>query len=352
MGEFLFKAESSATVIDNVFIDEYMCSAVTPVFSLIYIYSLRCIMSGKKITNEDIAKKFNILESEVIKAWKYWEAEGLVVISENSGKTEISFVKPAVRVKNDKPELVEIAAAKEIKKVEPVYKPSDVSKLMDESSVMKSIIMGAESILGKTLNVNDVTLIAKMYDWYGMSESIIMMLLNYCIGKGNKNMGYIEKVAMDWYEKGITTLEQAEEYLDIISNDYVKIIDFCGMKNRKPTKSQQDYMYKWLYTYKMPLPVIEQACTRAIDTTGNAGFKYINSIVENWHKKGVRTVKDIEAVDAEFKRNMQQAQEKKSAKPQRTVTPKPNKFINYEQPIYSQEQWQEIMERKARKNEL
>lgn len=347
MSKFLFKTEAKSTVIDNIFIDEYMCNAGTPVFSLIYIYGIRCATEGIAIDNEQLAKKLNILESDIVKAWQYWQDKGLVAITNTAQGTEIAFISPKTRSQQLQTE--ELAASKEIKKVEPVYNPSDVSRLMADNPTIKSIIMGAESILGKTLNVNDVTLIAKMYDWYGMSESIIMMLLNYCIGKGNKNMGYIEKVAMDWYEKGITTLEQAEEYLDIISNDYVKIAEFCGMKNRKPTKSQQDYMYKWLFVYKMPLPIIEEACTRTIDTTGNASFKYINSIIEKWHSKGVKSVKDIDILDEEFKKNLQNKQAKKQSN---LPNPKNNKFINYEQSMYSQEQWQGIMERKARKNEL
>ncbi len=345
MDKLVFKQSTVSTVLDNVFIDEYMSKASSPVFVLVYIYALRCAAGQISVSNSDIAEKFGILESDVIKAWKFWDKQGVI----NYNKEEIEFCNI------QKPEPKEEAAAVEtetktkapIPKTEPVYNPSDIDKIIEEKPDTKAVIQMAENILCKILSPNEVAVIVKMYDWLGMSEDVMNMLLNYCKGKGNKNMAYIEKVAMDWNEKNISTLEQAEEYLDMISNDYKDIMGFCGVRDRTPTKSQQDYMYKWINELKMPLPIIEEACTRTINNTGKASFKYINAILEDWHKKGVKTVKGIEAADTAY---IQKQQEKKQTKTAKTETTYKNKFINYDQPTYTDEQWQEIMERKARKN--
>lgn len=345
MGKIVFSAVRGVTAVDNIFIDEYMCRADSPVFSLIYIYGIRCAVAGIEVTNEEIAQRFNILESEVVKAWQFWEKQSAVAVGGTKDNPEISFL--PLKAESKVAENPEIAVTKEVKKIEPVYNPTDIGRIMSGTPELKEIIASAEITYGKTLNVNETAMIVKMYDWLGMSGKLIYYLLTYCVNKGHKSMAYIEKVAMDWHEKGITTVDQAEEYISVI-DDYGKIMGFCGLNGRSPVKSQQEFMYKWLNHYKMPLAVIEQACTRAIETTGKATFKYINSIIENWYKKGVKTIKDIEKADAQYFEGLKQKQDTKTT----AAKPVNNKFINYNQPDYSQEQWEEILARKAKANEL
>ena len=45
----------------------------------------------------------------------------------------------------------------------------------------------------------------------------------------------------------------------------------------------------------MPDELLNEAYNRCVDNTGKVNMKYINAILERWHKSGIRTLK--EAVD-------------------------------------------------------
>ena len=72
------------TSISNVFIDEYMPKA-NGEFVKIYLHLLRLIGSGEalsqELSTEKIADKFNLLESDVMRALNYWCEQGLLSLT-------------------------------------------------------------------------------------------------------------------------------------------------------------------------------------------------------------------------------------------------------------------------------
>ena len=49
------------------------------------------------------------------------------------------------------------------------------------------------------------------------SDALIDYLLQYCIDRGKKDFRYIQKVAVNWAERGITTPQQAERSVSSFS---------------------------------------------------------------------------------------------------------------------------------------
>ena len=73
--------------------------------------------------------------------------------------------------------------------------------------------------------------------------------------------------------------------------------------------------------------LIAFACQKAIlSRPQSANFAYVNGILENWYKNGVKSIKDVETLDQEFIK-------KKNDNPSRSynVSPKPNGFTNFQQ---------------------
>ena len=70
------------TSVSNVFIDEYMPKA-NGEFVKIYLLLLRLVNTGcSDLSTTMIADKFNMLESDVIRALKFWSEQNLLSISE------------------------------------------------------------------------------------------------------------------------------------------------------------------------------------------------------------------------------------------------------------------------------
>ena len=67
-----------------------------------------------------------------------------------------------------------------------------------------------EQYIGKPLSPSEVETVYFISEQLHFSDSLIDYLLQYCIDRNKKDFRYIEKVAINWAEHGITTSKQAE----------------------------------------------------------------------------------------------------------------------------------------------
>ena len=63
------------THVENVFISEYMANAPGD-----YVYLFASMYAGIRVTlsHEDIARQLSLSVEDVLKAWSYWEAKGVI----------------------------------------------------------------------------------------------------------------------------------------------------------------------------------------------------------------------------------------------------------------------------------
>lgn len=343
MSNIKFLSSFYATIVDNNFIDNYMAAAPSPVFSLIYIYAYRCAMSGMTISNSDIAKKFNIIESDVINAWKYWKSVGLINTGWNEDEFYVEFIclntqHESAAAIDKKMEKCDSAAKVILEK--PSYKPSDITEIISENPEVGDLLRIAEGQKGKPITPKESEVIVWMYQSQELSFEVICMLLSFCY-KNNKNVRYMEKVATDWLEKGIVTSEAASSYLSFYNN-YGKVLKFFGIADRSATQNEQNYIDKWISEWQTNLELIELAAKRTVENTGKASFPYCNKIIESWHKSGFKTIDDVEKSEADYI-----SKNNKGSK-QKTLLQQPKGvFNNYNQKIYSADEIAEILKRKG-----
>ena len=307
----------------NFFIEKYMIKA-NPSFVIVYIYILKMFINNEDIYLDNVSNKLNMLASDVIKALDYWQYEKIISYKQVENKVEITFFS---------------------KKQENINKISnninnkeDKVTIYSEKEEIQQIFRLAEKKLAKTLSYQDRQTLITLYEDYGMSMEILAVLLTYCIENGKTNFRYIEKVGIDWCENNIDSLEKVEAYLKVTNDDYRAIMSAFGIRNRAPIKKEEDFIKKWLLEYKIPIPVIQEACIRAVLQTGQVSFDYANKIIENWKDNNVKTLDDIKKLDDQFE-NSKKAKEnetKKDENVQKTYknnikTYSKNKFLNYSQ---------------------
>ena len=64
---------------------DYCMKDANPTYIAVYIYGFRqCFSQNPKGSVKDVAKALGILESDVVRAWQYWEGKGVVTLSYNS----------------------------------------------------------------------------------------------------------------------------------------------------------------------------------------------------------------------------------------------------------------------------
>lgn len=312
------------TELSNTFIDHYM-TACPPVYSLLYILSMKKLISNEAISIEDLATKFNITQSDVQNAWKYWENVGLVRLEQSKdGIMSITFL-PVNPLKEAPAAPVQSAPIAESR---PQYTTEELAAYRQHSQDVARLFDCASRAMGKLLCVNDMSVVFGFHDWLNLPFDVIEYLFEYCETNGHRNLRYIEKCALDWADKEITDVETAVLYVQSFDKNYRTIMHYMGITGY-PTPSHRKYIDRWVGEWQMPLDLIMEAVDRSVAETGKAKPSYANTILADWNKKGITDIAGVKAADMEFQKGREEKNivkfDKKSAKV------KVNRFANFNQ---------------------
>ncbi len=320
------------TMIENTFIDQFMPTSSGD-FVKIYLYLMRCAQSGQTdVSVAQIADALNYTESDVKRAMGYWQKQNCLELIDDTDMDAQSIsaqtapAQPAAvpagtlssDLQNKKSELP--SAGSKITEFRPVPKHSKED--------IRNVLFVAENYLGRPLAQNEQESLVYFLNELGMDVDLIDYLLCYCISSNHPNIRYISKVALNWAEKGITTVEQARTEGLFGKKEYRTIFRTLGIQDHNPTAVEMEYMDRWLEEYALPMNIIILACERTILQIGKAQLSYTDSILRSWHDNNVRTVKDVEALDQAHERTLRQAQ----ASGSRTGSGRPSagRFLNIE----------------------
>lgn len=285
---------ADATVVSNRFIDEYMKSANDAQLK-IYLYLLRMMSARLSTSVSQIADIFNYTEKDVLRALKYWEKNKLLTLDfdENKNLTGIHLS-----------DLSEPEPAKEMPvQSDPYEKPVytlDQLKAFKSDETASGLLFIAEQYLKKTLSASEMKSILFISDKLGFSEDLIDYLLQYCVERGKKDLRYIEKVAINWAQEGITTPKQALSYAHKYDKTVYDIMKALG-KSSVPTQTEVSYITRWTKEFAFEFDVISAACEKTVLATDNHRFEYADSILNSWYKSGVHHRSDIQAIEERFK---------------------------------------------------
>lgn len=314
--------------VSSIFIEKYMIGTNAH-FVVIYLYILKKYLNKEKINLNIISEKLDILESDIIKALNYWNDINVISYDKtNMNEININFLDlKESQINNIIPEQKKLS-----------YTDDEIS-IYSQKEEIQQLFRVAEKKLAKTLSYQDRKILITLYDSYGISMEILAILFTYCMEKGKCNFNYIEKVAIDWCENNIDSVEKVEAYLKVFDTGYKNIMRAFGLR-REPIKEEINFMKIWLMEYKMPINIIEEACTRTVLKTGQPNFVYTNGIIKNWKDNNVKSIDDIRKIDDKFEQNRKVKDNEMKIKLENFNKQNLNnnfnnksKFVNYKQKI-------------------
>ena len=317
------KFQTNVTLLSNDFIDNYMVNA-NGEFVKVYLFLLRHLDDPcSSLTITTIADCLNNTENDVLRAFRYWESAGLLLLEKDSeGKiTGLELQKTALTQ----------TSAKKAEKPAPEPAPAPKAVPLDTfraQKEIKSLLFIAEQYLGKTLTRTDVETITYFYDSLHMSADLIEYLLETCVENGHKSMHYIQKVALSWADSGIETVAQAKEQSMSYNRHCFAVLNAFGIKNRGPAASELTYIRKWAEEYGFSTDIIQEACRRTISATHQPSFEYADTILTKWHGQNIRHLADIASLDEAFQK------EKASHRASARAKTAPRNLNNFERRNY------------------
>ncbi|MGN0394512.1 MAG: DnaD domain protein [Coprococcus sp.] len=345
--------------ISNLFIDYYMTHA-NGEFVKVYLYLVRLMSLNTPISVADIADHFNLTEKDICRAIKYWISQDVMRLNYNQSGELTGITLLPLKEKKSEPDMLSMdnialfkmpeksapakksdttpaATGKTSSKSADVHayvkedKPSlpekkafspDMAKRHEDDEAFSDIVFEAETYFGKNLSAKDMEILIYIYDQLGFSSELMEYLIEYCVTMNKKSLRYAETVAISWYQQGIHTKEEAKEASLKYNPLYRSVFKQLGIDRAEPTSIETAYIETWNKDMGFEKNIILEACKKAVIAKPNSvNFAYVNGILENWYKKGVKSIRDIENLDKEF-----QQQKAQAAIPNSKASAKPNSF--------------------------
>lgn len=335
--------QTNATLLPNDFIDHYMVNA-NGEFVKVYLFLLRHLDNPcSSLTISTIADFLNNTEADILRAFRYWESVGLLLLEHDpsgkitglelqkipdgqAGKTNKAASQPSVPAVSGActaPAASAASAALAAAVSSPASGKSVAVNSFRAQKELKSLLFIAEQYLGKTLTRTEIDTITYFYETLHMSADLIEYLLESCVENGHKSMHYIQKVAFSWTESGVETVSQAKEQSALYSRGCYIVLNAFGIKNRGPATSELAYIRKWTEQFGFSADIIEEACRRTISATHQPSFEYTDKILTKWHESNIRHLKDVFSLDEAYQK--EKASYRTSGKP-RSLTKNLNNF--------------------------
>ena len=364
---------TAVTAVSNTFIDEYMGTA-SGEYVKVYLYLLR--HAGKNVEIPDIAEALNHTEADVRRALAYWERAGVLASEKEepaAGEaavtredlTDAGYIIPESRrnyrdsdVEGRMPEESAADSGKQLQGSERgiAKQPGtldipdagnsyDRMKRLSADEEFSALLYAVQQYLGKTFSAIECEKFAYFYDVLHMSCELLEYLAEYCAEGGHTSIRYIEKVALNWYQAGIHTRDEAREHSARYSKDTSAVMKAFGIMGRNAGTAEQEFIRRWFKEFGFDSMIVTEACNRTLTATGSASFPYADKILTGWKENGVRTLQDVETLD----KRRQEKQAKKSGPASRqTRNTSTNRFNNFEQRSYNYDDyvWDDIKNRK------
>lgn len=311
-------SHAGMTMLSNRFIDEYMTDANDAQIK-VYLYLLRCAGTGLPSGISAIADRFNYTEKDILRALQYWDKKHVIsMLYDDTGKLV------GIRLENldaraadiiSMPETAQpspapipaapVTAAASSAAEEPVYDKSvitlDQIKAFKQQAETSELVFITEQYLGKPLSSENIRSIIFMTDILQFSTDLIDYLVQYCVDRGKKDFRYIEKVAINWAQAGVSTPKEAAAYAIKYDKNIYTVMNALGRTNA-PTQKEASYIQKWFREYGFTPDMVLEACERCALVTDKHRFEYTDGILQSWKENGVHTIQDIQDADAAFQK--------------------------------------------------
>ena len=231
-----------------------------------------------EIKINDLSKTLGLDFPTVQDAIKHWETKGLLVKNPNgytlANLQELELAKlynPKVSLD---PETIE-------KNAENQYR----AKVVD--SINSQFFSG-------TMSPSWYADIDLWFEKYGFDDQVMIALFNYAYENRALHRNYIQTVADAWAKEKIKTFNDLDLYyerrekINIFKKDIAKKLNL----SRNLTSYDEEYIYKWVETYKFKMDVIDIALKKS-STKNSISFEYIDKLLSDWHEKELFTVSEV-----------------------------------------------------------
>lgn len=262
---------------------------------------------GTAMSPENISEVTGIDVQSVEDGIEYWKQRGVIAIT-NGEITPLEKTLPSMPsfVAKSEP-LVPSNVFSSVRKVdtEPNFLPKDIAKTVNNDKKAEYLFKRTEELFGRALKHSEQQSLMIIIEDAGLPVEVALVLVEYCFSADKASPAYIRKVAFDWMERGITSIDLAESQIVAM-----KAVSDAEKRFRKMfeitsafSKAQREFIELWVTKYEFSDEMINEAYQLTLNATGKLSFQYMNKILCNWYSKGIKKPSEIQQQKTELADN-------------------------------------------------
>jgi len=260
---------SSVTIVENAFIEQYLPYSSGEQVR-IYLWGLYLCGGGNSLkssleTLDSFAQNLGISSEDVLKAFKFWQEQGLVQIVETT-PIQIEYLP----VKNA------------------------ISKKKFKVNKYEQFNLQAQTLIAeRMITPNEFSEYYTLLESFHMSPEALLMIIKYCVDVKGKNVGYsyILTVAKNWANEGLLTFAQVEQKLQELINTEAtmkEIFKALGSVRKSTLDEKQKYI-KWTKDFDFSDEVI----IFVAGMVKKGGFDKLDSRLSKYYELHLMSIREI-----------------------------------------------------------
>lgn len=184
----------------------------------------------------------------------------------------------------------------------PKYSAAELRQARTGDHKFAAVCLTAEDVLGRTLSEAQLRSLFMIYDHLGLPAEVIIELLCYLKQeKHSLKRRDIEREACRWADMGISTAQQAQQYLARLAAEkpmMEQMLSVLHIVGREPLPAERRLVSECLEK-GFPPDALALAVHRMEQHIGKPSISYLRGILNGWDQKGVHTVAEITAIEPE-----------------------------------------------------
>ena len=262
-----------------------------------YLKLLLCLFrnGGRELSVSELSSLSGLSEELVEDGIDFWK-QRKVLLSDGGEIAVSEEMLPA----NRREAVPQEQAQKSVTRIEqtPNFLPKEIAGAVNGDEKVKYLFSRVEQLYGRALKHIEQNTVMTIIEYNGLPVEVALILIQYCCSVGKNTPAYLKTIANDWMERGINTIELAEEQVVVLNeiNDAEKRFRKMFEINSAFSKQQRELIEKWVATFAFGDEMIAEAYELTLNGAGKLSFKYMDKILTDWHSKGVKSKEAIATI--------------------------------------------------------
>ena len=262
-----------------------------------------------------LAKRIGCTQKKVLSSIEFWREAGIITV-ENADTTSAASANPAAAsaAHVSAASAASAASASTVAastvpapageggasrfELRPQYSGEELAALTDaHGGELRKLIDTCQGIVGRIFTQAEAGKVVGLYEYLGLDIEHILSLFTYCVHRGKRAVGYVEKTAYNLYDEGIDSAAKLEDYIkknEEKEREEAHLRSLFGLGSRALTAKERQAFTQWLHEWKLPEEVLVRAYEQTVENTGKYSLAYMSRVLESWYMAGLCSIEKLD----------------------------------------------------------